>query len=549
MASTTSTPVPAVRHSSVLLCRAAAYLAFLLVSAPFLYHLAHHSNAYLGLLDGGYFYYATIADHLVTQGRLTFDGETLTNGFQPLWLVTVTGLRMVCGGFGPAFYVALTALSFAAMVATYELGARLAHLLGASVERAAVLAAVYATATARLLSGGTETTLAVPLLLWLLVEFARPPALTPARAAKLGFVASLAILARVDSAIAVALCIAGFMWFERSSVSKPSRLFAAFSTAGLLVPVYVAANLWVFRIPLPVSTLARRLYTAGVSLAYARSVAFTTVYGPTIAVVLPLGIAAVLVLRHPRRDAVPPRALLAASVSIGFALLFFFLHALPGWIFFDGDAYPIATASLSALALATEPGLGWLPGTPVTVAAAACLIALQPLLATRYYVEHGPWWSITDNTMLAASYDISRYMKTREGLYAMGANAGTVSYLSGAPLLQLEGIVSDKHLLNRIRREDPLDVALRENGVDYLVVSLGGTRPERRNGCYQVTQPSAEWAGTRALKMRGEICDEPIAHFVTPAARNSWAVFPSMETFIWDVDHARWRSPGYVTGK
>ena len=77
MASTTSTPVPAVRHSSVLLCRAAAYLAFLLVSAPFLYHLAHHSNAYLGLLDGGYFYYATIADHLVTQGRLTFDGETL----------------------------------------------------------------------------------------------------------------------------------------------------------------------------------------------------------------------------------------------------------------------------------------------------------------------------------------------------------------------------------------------------------------------------------------------------------------------------------------
>ena len=534
----------------MLVCRVAAYLTFLLISAPFWYHLAHGSNAYLGLLDSDYFYYATIADRLMTEGRLTFDGVSLTNGFQPLWLLAVTGLRMVCGSFGVAFYVALTALSFAAMVATYQLSAKLARLLGTSAERAAVLAVVYSTSTARLLSAGTETTLAVPLLLWLLVEIARAAAVTPGRAAKLGFVASLGVLARVDSAIAVALAVGGFIWFERPSIWRLSRLLATFAIGGLLVPAYVAASMWMFRTPLPMSTLARRLYSAGISMAYGRSVAFTTVYGPTIAFVLPLGLAAMFMLRRRRQEGtVSPRALFAAAVALGFAVLFFFLQALPGWTFFDRDAYPIAAASLSALALATQPELGWLPRRPVTVAVAAFVVALQPLLATRYYMEHGPWWSLTDNTLLAASYDVAHYMKDREGVYAMGANAGTVSYVSGTPVLQLEGGVSDKHLLNRIKREDPLDVPLRENGVDYLIVSTAAAPVARRDGCYEVTQPATEWAGTRTRKMRGEICDEPIARFVTAASGNAWGRFPNMETLIWDVHHARWRSPGYVTGK
>jgi hypothetical protein len=116
-------------------------------------------------------------------------------------------------------------------------------------------------------------------------------------------------------------------------------------------------------------------------------------------------------------------------------------------------------------------------------------------------------------------------------------------------VLQLEGGVSDKHLLNRIKREDPLDVPLRENGVDYLIVSTAAAPVARRDGCYEVTQPATEWAGTRTRKMRGEICDEPIARFVTAASGNAWGRFPNMETLIWDVHHARWRSPGYVTGK
>lgn len=83
------------------LCRLAAYIAFLLVAAPFIYHLARGSNANLGLLED--FYYATLADEVVSEGMVTYDGITQTNGFHPLWFAVVALLRAVSGRFGPTF--------------------------------------------------------------------------------------------------------------------------------------------------------------------------------------------------------------------------------------------------------------------------------------------------------------------------------------------------------------------------------------------------------------------------------------------------------------
>jgi hypothetical protein len=102
------------------LCRLAAYIASFLVAAPFVYHLARGSDAYLGLLEDDYFYYAIIADNLVSNGRITYDGVTLTNGFHPLWFAVIVLLRAVCGGLGFTFYVALTLLFVISMIATYE---------------------------------------------------------------------------------------------------------------------------------------------------------------------------------------------------------------------------------------------------------------------------------------------------------------------------------------------------------------------------------------------------------------------------------------------
>jgi len=534
------------RHAAAL-SRAAAYSASVLVAAPFIYHLARGSDAYLGLLEDDYFYYAIIADKLVALGTLTYDGTTATNGFHPLWFGVVWALRAICGRLGPAFYFGLTLISLASMLATYELARRFARSLGASRCLAPAVAAVYSVGTAQLLMVGMESVLAVPLFLWLLVEVARPEPVTARRAAWLGMIASLAILARLDLAIAVALLIAGFIALVRPSIALLWRVVAAFCAGGTLLPLYLAANVIVFGSPFPMSMLAKRLSTApGFNVKYAEIVARGTVYGPTIAIVLPLGLLALwFLLRRDRR--VRPTARFAGGLALVFAFVFFGLNALSGWTFFGWYAYPLAAATIAALVFMAEWGAAKMRPSPALTLAIAGVVALAPATAVRYYLDHGPRWSISDNTLIAMSYDLADRVGTRDGLFAMGAVAGMATYVLDRPVLQLEGIVADRRMVDHIRNQDPLEDVLREYGVDYLVVSLANVRAERVDGCYVVTQPNAEWAGERTAKMRGAICSEPVAHFFTPRGANRWSRFPPLETLVWDLHAATWRrGPGVV---
>jgi hypothetical protein len=458
-----------------------------------------------------------------------------------LWFGVIVVLRAVFGRFGPTFYVALTAVAVAAMIATYELGRRLARELGASERLAPAVAAIYSVGTAQLLTSGMESVIAVPLFLWLLLEVARGDAMTPRRAARLGAIASLAILARLDLALAVAMLMAGFVVLVRPPLGTFWRLLVAFAAGGVLVPLYAAANVVVFGSPFPMSMLAKGLWSGiGFNIKYAQIVALGTVYGPTIALVLPLGLIAfgVLLWRDVRFR---PTARFAGGVALVFAFAFFGINALSGWTFFGWYAYPIATASLAALVFIAECGSPLLRSAPVRTLVVACLVALAPALALRFYVEHGPRWSVSDNTLLAMSMDLADRLRGREGLYAMGAVAGMVTYALDKPVFQLEGIVGDRRMVEHIRRQTPLDAVLREHKVDYLIVSHVNVRAKPVDGCYLVTQPDAEWAGERSAKMRGEICAAPVEHVVTPKGPNAWSRFPTTETLVWDLRASHWR--------
>ena len=528
---------------STLLSRSAAYLAAVLVAAPYIYHLARGSTAYLGLLEDDYFYYATVANNLVSLGRFTYDGATLTNGFHPLWLGAVVLIRWLYGNLGPAFYTTLAVIFVLATIAIFELGRRCARLWGASPPLAAAVAAVYSVGYARLMATGMECILAVPLFMWWLLEISRPYPLTPRRVALLGFIASLAILARLDVAIAVAMAIAGYLWFVRPKLPVVGRQLAAFAAGGFLVPVYAVANFHYFKTPLPVSALAKRLVVVpGFNFNYLDIVAFGTYMGRTISLILPLGAVALclLILRDPTAQ---PRARFVGGLTLAFALVFYFINALSGWIFFSWYAYPLPAATIAALVFIWQCCGPLVERYHLRAGAIAVMLALvvyAPLKALRYYRQHGPQWSISDNALLAASYDIGAHVRGRNGLFAMGAVAGVVQYVTGKPFLQLEGLITDRRMLEHVRRQDELGAVLREYHADYLVVSFVGIAPESVDGCYLVTQPNAEWAGTRTAKMRGRICSEPVERFVTPAGTNPWSMFRTVETLIWDVQQAQW---------
>ena len=527
---------------SLTLSRTSAYVTSFLVAAPFFYHLAHRSQAFLVLLEDDYYYYGTVADQLVSTGKLTYDGITVTNGFHPLWFLVVVTLRAVFGRFGSAFYGALALVFIVSMVSTFELGRRFAMRLGASSGGGGVAAAIYSFSTAQLLTDGMECVIAVPLFLWLLVEIARPESLTSRRAAKIGFISSLAILGRLDIAFVVPMFIVGYAVFVRPPAATFVRALLAFCAAGFLLGAYLTANLIVFGSPLPVSALAKRLVVQyGFSLAYARDVALHTIYGRSMGAVLPLGLLAVfgLVWYVPANRR---QGLFAGALALIYAFVFFGFNALSGWIFFGWYAFPFVPATIAALVFIYRR---WAPrvSTRAQVAAVIFLTALPPALALRYFIQHGPRGSIRDNTLLAMSFDLADRLRNRQGLFAMGAIAGMTRHVMDKPVLQIEGIVADRRMVEHVRRQDPLADVLAEYQADYLIVSLAGVPAERHDGCFLVTQPHAEWAGFRTAKMRGEICSEPIVHFFTERGSSPWSNFPTTETFVWDLRQSRWRNP------
>ena len=529
----------------VWIARASAYLCFLLVAAPFLYHLSLGSDAYLGFFEDDYFYYATVADNLVRFGRLTYDGTTLTNGFHPLWLFLLTALRFICGRFGPPYYIGLTIVAVVAMIATYELSVKFARLLGLRRGIAEAVSAMYAVGTARLMTMGMEAIIGVPLLLWLFVAAGAPGPLTTKRAAKLGMIASLAILARLDVVIAVAMLIAGFLVFVRPRIATATRLLAAFGAGGALLPAYLAVNAWMFSTPLPVSATAKQLYSGfGFNLWYARMAAYGTVYGPTVAVLLPLGaIAFILLVRRSRWECSPIH--FVGATALAFAFVLWGLNALSGWIFFGWYAYPIVTASLAAAAFIWMEW-GWVVAArrSAAVALAILTLGLPVVVAVRYFIQHGPGWSVADNSLLAASYDLADRMRGRQGVYAMGAIGGVAGHVMDHPLVQLEGIMADRRMVDHVKNQDALEDVLREYNVDYLIVSYASARAAEDGGCYEITQPHAEWAGQRTAKMRGVTCSPPVERFVTPAGTHAWSVFPAIETLVWNVRDAHWKPRG-----
>jgi len=519
------------------------------VCAPFFYHLAHGSRAFLGLLEDDYFYYAIIADKFVSLGKLTFDGITLTNGFHPLWFAVIVLLRALAGGLNGSFYVMLSVCFLASMITAYELARLLARSLGASATLAPVIGLVFCVATDKTMSSGMETAVDIPLLLWLVLEVSRARAIPTHRAIRLGLVASVAILARLDIAMVVPIAFLGWLVFARPTHPAFIRVLVPFCAAGVAVPIYAAFNLLEFGSIMPVSALSKQLVTRfGINLSYLRAIATWTAYGKTGGVLLAVGVVAVVVLRRRRAQGealVRAEALFAGGLALAFACTLFFVNTLNGWMYFSWYSYPFAPALVAALTFTGTIALPRVEASWRTRASAAAVVGaaiVASFQAASYFVVHGPLWSVGDNGLLAMSLELADRMRTREGVCGMGAVAGFSTYAMNRPVVQLEGLVADRAMVEHIRREDDLRSVLAAYHVDYFVVSLPA-HMEKRDGCYSVSEPNPEWAGKRVATMQGSICAEPVEHFETRIPPHRWSLFSTLDTYVFDARDLR-RPPG-----
>jgi hypothetical protein len=501
--------------------RATAWAVAILFLAQRLFHVLRGSPAFKATLEDDFFYYSITAGRFVETGRITFDNIHLTNGFHPFWFAIIAALRAVCGSFGTAFWTAFSLLLAACVIATFEWSASFLRELGAPAWLAAGCAAAFSVGNATVAATGMEVALATPLVFRLLLAGARDRWSKPA---KLGLLASLTILARIDLGLLVVLLLGALAYLER----PPLRALLKFCAAGILLPIYALANLHWFHAVLPVSALVKQQATRHVPhIYYLYSAAFRSHYGVTAGPLCAAGFVAVLLDLRRR---------LIALVPLLFAAIFFALNSLTGWIFFGWYAFAFGISLPVALfVLCTK-----LPDR--AVAAGLSAIALGALgFAARDFVRHGPLGKTSDNGILQMSLDLREQLHGRVGVFAMGAMAGLAAETTGQPFVQLEGLVGDRAMLEHIKRQDSLQRVLRESGVDYLVESWANEAPPRRDGCYDVSEPHAMWASD-ARRLHGAICAEPVIRFVTPRGENSWSFLEPLETLVFDVRDVTWSS-------
>jgi hypothetical protein len=240
------------------------------------------------------FYYFTVARNGAETGRWTFDRERLTNGYHPLWQLTLVGIYDLTGDVGPretAFLAVVLLLCLALVAGALALLAR-AMALSDPVTGERRLSPVFALlpvglyallvvpAWLRVLAAGNlaehpfaegpqplygtlwsfvngmESPLVLLFFAAALAHLARDPALSGRRgAARLGLLLSGLTLARLDHgllAAAMLMVSALHAWSRRRWRAWPQALTAGIAF-GVPVALYLLVNRAVFGSALPVS--------------------------------------------------------------------------------------------------------------------------------------------------------------------------------------------------------------------------------------------------------------------------------------------------------
>ena len=189
-------------------------------------------QGFLAFYADDFFYYLRVAQRVVADGRSTYDGVHLTNGYHPLWMLVVIALTWLFGT-GIAFFYALQSVLVACVLATYLVRERTLTAL------APVRHAWRRSSPPRLLRprwcssrAAWRLALATPLIAALVYYRLCRFTWSFRRALLLGLLSAAVVLARLDAAIlVVTMALLDFFWHREvasaSDCVAPSHFSAA----------------------------------------------------------------------------------------------------------------------------------------------------------------------------------------------------------------------------------------------------------------------------------------------------------------------------------
>ena len=169
------------------------------------YAWAGPSPAFLAYFHDDFFYYLGIAEQFVANGRFTFDGINLTNGFHPLWMFLIIALKAIFSS-ETQFFLAVYLLSQILCLAGAVGLVRILQSQNLAPSRVFAPALLYFF-LGSLISQGMETALVFalfPFFLGFSLELLNRDA-RPAQVFLWGLLASTLVLSRLDIVIFVGL--------------------------------------------------------------------------------------------------------------------------------------------------------------------------------------------------------------------------------------------------------------------------------------------------------------------------------------------------------
>ncbi len=484
-------------------CLPTARILFTIASVAALFTRFFHHGLLLGFFQDDFFYYLKIADNLAQHGLSSFDGTHLTNGYHPLWLLTLTLLRLLLRG--APFFVALQALTLACALLCFAAAERIFRTLHVPNPLCSLGPFLVSMQALLLLRYGMEVTLALPLGLWLVAYLLDVDATTrPPTVLRLSLLASLTVLARLDAALLVASLFLALL-LSISHLRSRTHLLSLI-LGGIPLFLYLLINHRVFHLLLPISSHAKQLKSTLLPSS-------STVLGllhpldrMKMIFILPcLLLLAAGLLAFLRASRNLPRSHAAILLA---ALLFPLLQVatlslLSDWVLWPWYFYTFVFSSLASIIL-----LAKLPALPHP-AIGRSLQTAGIALASAYLVYIAAYSVFLPNSIgiYTSSLPLARYMDAHPGIYAMGDQAGTTAFLSSQPVIQLEGLVMDAAFLRKIKAQEPLREILADYGVNFYVTLA----PATAQPCLPVREPSQ--AGPHSPTSKGVICSAPLATF------------------------------------
>jgi hypothetical protein len=424
------------------------------------------SRTNVHLFQDDFYYYSEVAKNYVIYGFPTFDGNTATNGFHPLYFYLLTPFTYLFKTNSFQFFFTINSLIVLSVIITYSTALKLINNFSTNEYNhlfSFIVAVVHLTNA----KGAMENILTVPLLIYfsklLLID---------KRLVFSNFIGSLVILSRLDSIIFIALLNLFYFYYHRNLTTR--IVFKIFTAYTLLI-IYLISNIVYFETLLPVSGLAKQLkLESGFRFMEILESIYSFSFNKVLFVYFPLLLSPFILYKVIKMKLSNNEKIITYS-SLIFPVIYIIIQSyFSSWQFWPWYMYIFLPIALSYFLVY---------GTSLNVNkyfyySCLCFFMIWTIGYTAYKNS-----DIDKHKELINVY--KNYIKDDGSVIAQGDRSGTHASSLQRNIVQLEGLVMDKKYLNYIKNGD-----LNKILVDYNVRYYVTLNPEYKNGKWYCEEPT-----------------------------------------------------------